>query len=78
MRERPRYEYRSVIRGEERVQVAARISVMRMMRMSWKDIGAELGITASKACDILRLTDPDRIQEYLDRQEGKDASAAPE
>lgn len=55
--------------------MAAQISVMRQNKMMWKDIAAQLGISASKACDILRLTDPDRIQEYLDKQEGKDASS---
>lgn len=68
MRERPRYRYRSVVRGDDRVRMAIRIDIMRKTGMRWKDIGAELGISTSKACDILRLMDPDRIRDYLDRQ----------
>lgn len=65
---RPKLVYRNVIRGEQRLEYATRIGEMRQDGMMWREIGAVLGITASKAYDILNKVNPEKLQDYIDKR----------
>lgn len=69
MRQRPKLEYRQVLRGEERLKMAALLHCMRFHRnMTWKQITEATGVSAAKGCTLLKQYDLSEYEKYMTKE----------
>lgn len=67
MHERPKLVYRNVLRGEDRLRMAAVVYDMRVnRRMLWREIAEATGISLHKACIIHTTIPYDHFSKYLE------------
>lgn len=65
-RERPKLAWRHVLRGEDRLRMAATIYRLRENDgLSWKEIEALTGVPLTKACNIYKQYDKSEFEMYL-------------
>lgn len=65
-RERPKLAWKHVLRGEDRLRMAATIYELRVNReLPWKEIEALTGVPLTKACNIHKQYDKSEFEMYL-------------
>jgi hypothetical protein len=64
-RQRQKLIYRNVLRGQDRLRMAARVFELRGEGLLFREIGEQLGISTYKANVLYHHTDCNLFKEYL-------------
>jgi hypothetical protein len=66
-RQRQALEYQHVIRGDDRLRMAARIWVLRVERkLQWSEISDITGVPRAKACTMHKQYDKSEFEKYME------------